>query len=101
MSTVFQAIFYAVYLNRLIPKVSILGGIIEGECFSPEQIKKWTELKFVKEMGEILGLLDQAPRQLTSTLATVLHLLDPFYDLILGPVSILLLEQIELECIAK
>ena len=101
MSTVFQAIFYAVYLNRLIPKVSILGGIIEGECFSPEQIKKWTELKFEKEMGEILGLLDQAPRQLTSTLATVLHLLDPLYDLILVPVSILLLELIELECIAK
>ena len=37
-------------------------------------------------MGEILGLLDQAPRQLTSTLETVLHLLDPLIDLVLGPV---------------
>ena len=54
-----------------------LGGIIEGECFSPEQIKNWTELKFEKEMGEILGLLDQAPRQLTSTLATVLQIRAP------------------------
>jgi len=53
------------------PYMELFGGIIEGECFSPEQIKKWTELKFEKEMGEILGLLDQAPRQLTSTLDQV------------------------------
>ena len=62
-----------VYSEPFKPKPTFLGGIIEGECFSPEQIKKWTELKFEKEMGEILGLLDQPPRQLTSTLATVLH----------------------------
>ena len=89
VGTVFQAIFYAVYFEPFKPKVSILGGIIEGECFSPEQIKKWTELKFEKEMGEILGLLDQAPRQLTSTLATVLHLLDSMFHLVLSPLSMI------------
>ena len=89
MGTEFQALFYAVYFEPFKPKVSILGGIIEGECFSPEQIKKWTELKFEKEMGEILGLLDQAPRQLTSTLATVLHLLDSMFHLLLGPLSMI------------
>jgi len=53
------------------PYMELFGGIIEGECFSPDQIKKWSELKFEKEIGEILGLLDQAPRQLTSTLDQV------------------------------
>ena len=76
-------------MNRLHLKSLFLGGIIEGECFSPEQIKKWTELKFEKEMGEILGLLDQAPRQLTSTLATVLHLLDSMFHLVLGLLSMI------------
>ena len=46
----------------------ISGGIIQGECFSPEQIRQWNKINYEKEIGEILGMLEMTPRQLLGSL---------------------------------
>jgi len=48
--------------------MELFGGIIQGECFSPEQIRKWHKLIHEQEIGEILGMLEMTPRALVGSL---------------------------------
>jgi len=50
------------------PYLELFGGIIEGDCFTPQQIRAWTKLKFDQEMGEVLGVLQSTPQQLVGIL---------------------------------
>ena len=53
---------------NLVHTISVLGGIIQGECFTPEQIRKWHKLNHEQEIGEILGMLEMTPRALVGSL---------------------------------